>query len=64
MNNKHLFKNYNLTNEEIEHVLQQMDAYINTKSYINQSIDEDLRQEIILKIFIVLSKNRKNLKNF
>ena len=60
MNNKYLFKNYDLTNEEIEHVLQQMNAYINAKSYINQSIDEDLRQEIVLKIFIVLSKNRKN----
>ena len=59
MNNE-LFNNYNLTNEEIESILRQMDSFINNNCYVNGKFDEDLKEEICFKIFISLSKNRKN----
>lgn len=58
MNNE-LFNNYNLTNEEIESIITQMDSFINNNCYVNGKFDEDLKQEICFKIFISLSKNRK-----
>ncbi len=64
MNNNILFNNYKLTNREIEHVLCQMEHYINVNSFVNGKFDEDLNQEIKIKIFRVLSKNRKRFKNF
>ena len=64
MNNNILFNNYKLTNREIEHVLCQMNHYINVNSFVNGKFDEDLNQEIKIKIFRVLSKNRKKFKNF
>ena len=64
MNNNILFNNYKLTNREIEHVLCQMKHYINVNSFVNGKFDEDLNQEIKIKIFRVLSKNRKKFKNF
>ena len=47
-------------NEEIESILRQMDSFINNNCYVNGKFDEDLKQEICFKIFISLSKNRKN----
>ena len=64
MNNNILFNNYKLTNRDIEHVLCQMEHYINVNSFVNGKFDEDLNQEIKIKIFRVLSKNRKRFKNF
>lgn len=60
MNNQVLFNNFNLSNEEIENVLQQMDHFITQNSFINAKFNEDLKQEIYFRIFITLSKNRKN----
>ena len=34
MNNE-LFNNYNLTNEEIESIINQMDSFINNNCYVN-----------------------------
>lgn len=63
MNNTNLFNNFNLTNEEIESVFKQLDHFIDINSTIKFKKDEDLKQEIYLKIFLVLSKNRKKFKN-
>ena len=58
MNKNEIFKNYTLSNEEIENILKQIDKYINKASYINGEFDEDLKQIITIKIFKSLSKNR------
>ena len=59
MSNDVLFNNFNLTNEEIESVLKQMDHFININSYIVAKFNEDLKQDIYFRIFITLSRNRK-----
>ena len=48
-----------LTNEEIESIINQMDSFINNNCYVNGKFDEDLKQDICFNIFITLSKNRK-----
>ena len=62
MGNENLFNNFNLSNEEIEYILRQMEHFIDINCKIDFKFDEDLKQEIYLKIFIVLSQNRKNFK--
>lgn len=56
-----MFKNYNLTDEEVLDILKQYEGLINkySKLYNNSDIDEDLKQEIILKIYVTLTKNRE-----
>lgn len=59
MNNDVLFNNFNLTNEEIESVLSQIEKFIDGNCYVNGKFNDDLKQDIYLNIFITLSKNRK-----
>lgn len=56
-----MFKNYNLTDEEVLDILNQYERLINkySKLYENANIDEDLKQEIILKIYTTLTRNRE-----
>ncbi len=61
MNNTMLFNNFNLSNEEIENILNQLEKTINANCYINGIFNEDLKQDIYLNIFVSLSKNRKKL---
>lgn len=56
-----MFNNYNLTDEEILEIIEKYENLINKYSrlYTNGPIDEDLKQEIIIKIYMVLTKNRE-----
>ena len=53
------FNNYNLTDEEVLEIIDKYDNLINLYSEIDGVINEDLKQEIIITIFIKLTKNRK-----
>lgn len=55
-----VFNNFNLTNKEIEKIINDYENLINKYSKINGKVDEDLQQEIKLLIIKILSKNRKN----
>lgn len=56
-----MFNNYNLTDEEVLKIIEKYENLINKYSrlYTNGPIDEDLKQEIIIKIYMVLTKNRE-----
>ena len=60
-----MFNNFNLSDEEIMKIIEDYKPLILNKSMINNRLDEDLNQEILIKIFKVLSMNRniKKLKN-
>lgn len=60
-----MFNNFNLKDEEIMKIIEDYKPLILNKSMINSRLDEDLNQEILIKIFKVLSMNRniKKLKN-
>lgn len=59
-----MFRNYRLTDEEITKIIKQYENLIKGESIINNKIDEDLSQEIRIKIYKNLKRNRKKLKNF
>lgn len=56
-----MFNSYDLTDEEVLHIIDKYENLINKYSrlYSNGPIDEDLRQEIILKIYVTLTQNRE-----
>jgi len=54
-----MFNNFDLSDEEIIKILKDYNPLILSKSFINNKFDEDLYQEIRIRIFKVLSKNRK-----
>ena len=57
-----IFNNFNLNDDEVEDIIINYNNLINKYSRINGEIDEDLRQEIIMEIYITTTKNRKNKK--
>ena len=57
-----MFNNFNLSDEEIMKIIEDYKPLILNKSMINNRIDEDLNQEILIKIFKVLSTNRNIYK--
>lgn len=61
-----MFNNYNLSDEEVIGIIEKYENLINKYSrlYSNGPIDEDLRQEIILKIYVTLTQNREKWKIF
>ncbi len=62
-----IFKNFNMTDDEVMEIIYTYDNLLNKYSKINGRIDEDLKQEIKLEIYKTLTKNRerqKNLKKF
>ena len=56
------FNNFNLTDEEINHIIKQFESIIRKKSLIHGIYNEDCVQEIKIQIYKTLSKNRKNKK--
>jgi hypothetical protein len=56
-----LFKNFNLSNDEVLEIINSYKNLINKYSIVNGSIDEDLKQEIILTIYKTLTKNRRKI---
>ena len=64
---KIIFKNFNMTDDEVMEIIYTYDNLLNKYSKINGRIDEDLKQEITVEIYKTLTKNRerqKNLKKF
>ncbi len=56
-----MFNNYNLTDDEVIEIINQYENLINKYSKLraDSQIDEDLKGEIIEKIYRVLTKNRE-----
>lgn len=54
-----VFKNFNLTDDEVMEIIYEYDNLINQYSKINGVVNEDLKQEIIIEIYIALTKNRE-----
>lgn len=56
-----MFNNFNLTDDEVIEIINQYENLINKYSKLNidGNVDEDLKSEIIEKIYIVLTKNRE-----
>ena len=58
-----IFRNFNMSDDEVMEIINTFDNLINKYSMINGSIDEDLKQEIRIQIYITLTKNRERQKN-
>lgn len=54
-----IFKNFNMTDDEVIEITEQYDNLISKYSKINGNVDEDLKQEIIIEIYKTLTKNRE-----
>lgn len=54
-----MFRNFNLSDDEVIGIVFKYDNLINKYSKINGKIDEDLKQEIIIEIYRTLTKNRE-----
>lgn len=54
-----MFNNFDLSDQEILKIIEDYKNLIDKHSEINHRIDEDLQQEIKLRIYLVLRKNRK-----
>ena len=56
-----MFNNYNLSDEDVVEIINRYENWINKYSRITKDdpIDEDLRAEIVKKIYTSLTKNRK-----
>lgn len=52
-----------MSDDEVMEIINTFDNLINKYSMINGSIDEDLKQEIRIQIYITLTKNRERQKN-
>lgn len=61
-----MFNNYNLSDDDVIEIINRYENLINKYSRITKDdpIDEDLRAEIIKKIYTALTKNKKNKKFF
>ena len=57
-----LFKNFNLNDDEVEDILKNQKGLISRYSEINGVVDDDLRQEIMMEIYISLTQNREKFK--
>lgn len=56
-----MFNNYNLSDDDVIRIIDKYENLINKYSRLspNDSIDEDLKGEIIEKIYRVLTQNRE-----
>lgn len=56
-----MFNNYDLSDDDVIEIINKYENLINKYSRLspNDSIDEDLKSEIIEKIYRVLTKNRE-----
>lgn len=54
-----MFNEFNLNDKEVIKIIGDYKPLILKESILNNVIDEDLKQEIELEIFRVLTKNRK-----
>ena len=54
-----IFRNFNMTDDEVMEIIDTYDNLINKYSRINGVVDEDLKQEIKIEIYKTLTKNRE-----
>ncbi|MBQ3409627.1 MAG: helix-turn-helix domain-containing protein [Clostridia bacterium] len=54
-----MFNNYDLTDKDVMGILSRYDNLINKYSYINGEFSNDLKQYIVAKVYINLTKNRE-----
>ena len=54
-----MFKDFNLSDDEVLDIIKSYKNLIDKNSMINFELNEDLKQEIILNIYINLTKNRE-----
>ncbi len=54
-----IFKDFNLTDDEVEYIIENYKNLIHKYSKINGIINEDLAQEIAIEIYIATTKNRE-----
>lgn len=54
-----MFRNFNLSDDEVLEIINEYENLINKNSRINGRIDDDLRQEIVINIYKILTKNRE-----
>ena len=54
-----MFRDFNLSDDEVLNIIKKYENLINEHSMINFEINDDLRQEIILNIYITLTRNRE-----
>ena len=54
-----IFKNFNMTDDEVMEIIYEYDNLISKYRKINGDIDEDLKQEITIEIYKTLTKNRE-----
>lgn len=54
-----IFRNFNMTDDEVMEIINTYDNLINKYSRINGLVDEDLKQEIKIEIYKTLTKNRE-----
>ena len=59
-----MFNNFNLSDDDVLQIIKEHMDWINANSLIGNKIDEDLKQMIILDIYITLTKNRENFQLF
>lgn len=57
-----MFNNFSLDDEDVIEILEKYGNLIDKYSKIEGKINEDLRGEIVLKIYKSLTKNRKKKK--
>ncbi len=54
-----MFKNFNLTDGEVLDIINTYENLINKASVINGRLNAELRETIIVSIYIRLTRNRK-----
>lgn len=54
-----IFKNFNMTDDEVMEIIYSYDNLLNKYSKIDGKVDKDLKQEITAEIYITLTKNRE-----
>ena len=54
-----MFNDFNLSDDEVFEIIKKYENLINMYSEINGNLNDDLRQEIIIGIYIALTKNRE-----
>lgn len=59
-----IFRDFNMTDDEVMEIVYEYDNLINKYSRINGRVDEDLKQEITIEIYKTLTKNREDKKFF
>lgn len=54
-----MFNNFSLSDEEVFYIINKYQPLIKKESKIHHRFDNDLNQEIKIRIYSVLTKNRK-----